>query len=216
MKQFYFLLAFILFIVSCKKAEKTEEARQVNQYSIEQFYANTRFSGGFFSPDETKLLVNSDESGIFNLYEINIADGTKKPVTSSTKESFFAVDYVPGTDFLIYDADKGGNEIAHLYLLDSTGQSKDLTPGENEKVNFSRWSQDKKSMFYQSNKRDPKYFDLYKMPIGDWTPSLVYENKDGLEIADISFDENYIAASKPVTSSENELYLINQKTGERK
>ncbi len=42
-------------------------------YSIEQFYNNTRIGGGAFSEDETKLLVNSDESGIFNLYEIKIS-----------------------------------------------------------------------------------------------------------------------------------------------
>src|SRR5688572_8446417 len=216
MKSFSLLFICILFLASCKKAEKISEPRQVNQYSIEQFYANTRFSGGFFSPDESKLLVNSDESGIFNLYEINIADGTRKPVTNSTTESFYAVDYVPGTDLLVYSANKGGNEIDHLYLLDSAGQSRDLTPTENEKASFFTWSQDKKSMFYQSNKRDPKYFDVYKIPIATWTPTLVYENKDGLDVGDISFDENYLVVNKPMTSSENELHLINKQTGERK
>ncbi|HUR31503.1 MAG TPA: DPP IV N-terminal domain-containing protein, partial [Saprospiraceae bacterium] len=216
MKPFSFLFICILFAASCKKTEEISDARQVSQYSIEQFYGNTRFSGGFFSPDETKLLVNSDESGIFNLYEINIADGIKKPITSSTSESFYAVDYVPGTDLLIYSAHKGGNEIDHLYLLDSTGQSKDLTPAEQEKASFFKWSQDKKSIFYQSNKRDPKYFDVYKMPVGNWTPTLVYENKDGLDVGDISFDENFIVVSKPITSSENELHLINKQSGERK
>lgn len=216
MKPFSFLFICILFIASCKQAEKTSETRQVGQYTIEQFYGNTRFSGGYFSPDETKLLVNSDESGIFNLYEINLSDGAKKPITSSTSESFFAVDYVPGTDYLIYAADKGGNEIDHLYLLDSAGQSRDLTPAENEKANFFKWSQDKKSMFYQSNKRDPKYFDVYKMSISDWTPTMVYENKDGLDVGDISFDENYLVVTKPMTTSENELHLINKQTGERK
>ena len=216
MKTFSFLFICVLLVASCRKEEKPAETRQVNQYTIEQFYGNTRFSGGFFSPDETRLLINSDESGIFNVYEINIADGTRKPITNSTEESYFAVDYVPGTEMILYSADKGGNEIDHLYLLEPGGKTTDLTPAENEKANFFKWSDDRKTLFYQSNKRDPKYFDVYKMPVGTWTPTLVYENKDGLDVGDISFDENFLVITKPVTTSENELYLINQKTGERK
>jgi len=212
MKNILVLGLLAVSILSCKK----EETRQIQQYTIEQFYANTRFGGGFFSNDETKLLINSDESGIYNVYEINIADGTRRPLTTSAQESFFAVDYVPGSTSLIYNADKGGNEISHLYLLDDTGKSTDLTPGENEKADFMKWSEDNKSMFYTSNKRDPKFFDVYKTKIGEWTPTLVYENKEGLDLADLSYDENWAAITKPITSSENELYLVNLKTGEKK
>ena len=210
------IFAVVLILAGCKKAEETTAPRQVKQYTIEQFYANTRFGGGVFSPDESKLLVNSDESGIFNLYEITIADGTKKPITSSDKESYFAVDYVPGTQSLIYNADKGGNEIDHLYLLDPDGTTRDLTPGEQEKANFFKWSEDDQFMFFHSNRRDPKYFDVYKMSISDWKPMLVYENKDGLEVTDISPDENLIVLNQPVTTSENMLFLVNRNTGERK
>ncbi|MCK7537330.1 MAG: hypothetical protein MZV63_43415 [Marinilabiliales bacterium] len=63
-----------------------------------------------FSPDETKLLVSSNETGIYNVFEINISDGSKKQITNSTTESFFAVDYVHGTNQILYSADKGGNE----------------------------------------------------------------------------------------------------------
>ena len=90
-------------------------------YSIEQFYNNTRIGGGAFSDDETRLLVHSDESGIFNLYEIKIADASKKQITFSEVESFFAVDYVPGNGQILYSADQGGNEINHIYLLQEDG-----------------------------------------------------------------------------------------------
>ena len=71
-------------------------------------------------------------------------------------------------------------------------------------------------MFYTSNKRDPKYFDVYKMAIGTWTPVLFYENKEGLDLAGLSYDESWAAILKPVTTSENELYLLNLKSGEKK
>src|SRR6187551_813630 len=167
MKNLLFLLTTLSILTSCKEEK---EARQPVQYSIEQFYANTRFSGGNFSDDETKLLINSDESGIFNLYEINVADGSKKQLTNSSVESFYGIDYVPGFPGLLYSADKGGNEISHIYLMEDNGKTTDLTPGEQEKTGFSNWSEDKKAMFYTSNVRDPKFFDLYKMVIGEWKP----------------------------------------------
>ena len=158
-------------------------------------------------------MINSDESGIFNLYELNLADGSKKKLTSSNVESFYSIDYVPGSESILYSANKGGNEIDHIYLLEEGGKTTDLTPGENEKASFFKWSQDKKSMFYTSNLRDPKYFDVYKSAIGEWKPVMFYENKDGLNVEDISDDEKTLAISKTITTSENELYLINRETG---
>lgn len=207
------LIAFsCLLVFSC---QTNEPPREIKQYTIEQFYANTRFGGGQFSADETRLLVNSDESGIFNLYEINIADGSKRAVTQSADESFFAVDYLPGSNDILYSADKGGNEIDHLYLLKEDGTTTDLTPGENEKASFFMWSLDKQSFFYTSNKRDEKYFDVYKMALSDWKPVLIYENTDGLDVTDISYDEKIIAITKPVTTSENQLFVVNRETGDR-
>ena len=101
MKNLIYLLLLSMAITSCKK----EQARQVNQYTIEQFYANTRFEGGTFSADETRLLVGSDETGIFNLYEITIADGAKKQLTTSTVESYYPIVFVPGMPAPIYRAD---------------------------------------------------------------------------------------------------------------
>jgi dipeptidyl aminopeptidase/acylaminoacyl peptidase len=40
--------------------------------------------------------------------------------------------------------------------------------------------------------------------------------KKGLDLADLSFDETWAAITRPVTSSENDLYLLNLKTGEKK
>lgn len=212
MKNLFYLLFITAAFVSCKNEP---EDRVVNQYTIEQFYKNTRFSGGAFSSDETKLLINSDESGIFNLYELSIADGSKKQLTQSTIESFYSIDYVPGTDALLYSADKGGNEIQHIYLLETNGTTTDLTPGENEKAGFFGWSADKKSMFYTSNLRDPKYFDVYKTTIGEWKPTLFYTNTDGLNVGDISDDEKMISLAKTITTSENQLFLVNRESGQR-
>ncbi|MBK9336121.1 MAG: S9 family peptidase [Lewinellaceae bacterium] len=200
------LAALAVLTVSCKQ-EKPAPPREIKQYTIEQFYKNEQIGGGAWSPDETKLLAHSNKTGIYNLIEINVADGTQRQVTSSAVESFFAIDYVPGTGQILYSADKGGNEIDHIYLLDTDGFTKDLTPAEQEKANFFDWSLDKKALFYISNKRNPQFFDLYKMTVGDWKATMIYQNDTGMDVAGISWDEKTLALQKTNTTSENQLYL---------
>lgn len=202
----------ILFLVSGLIACNQVPQREPEKYTIEQFYKNIRYAGGSFSADETKILVSSDESGIFNLFEISIADTAKSQVTKSQQESFFAEDYVPGSNQMIYSADQGGNELSHLYLLQEDGTSTDLTPGEKEKASFAGWSDDKKSMFYVSNKRDPRFFDLYKMPVSGWKAEMIYQNDEGLDISGISHNEKIFSLTKQETTSENHLYLYDRET----
>lgn len=216
MKRLLLALPAIL-LFSCASNDKTTPApRDVKQYSIEQFYKSTQVGGGSISSDDSKLLVSSNESGIYNAYEIDIASGQKKALTTSTKESVFANDYVPGTANFIYSADKGGDENDHLFLQKADGTIKDLTPGEKEKANFWGWSRDNKLLYYTSNKRDPRFFDLYKMDTSNWTPIMVYKNESGYDVNAISDNEQYMALVQPVTSSSSNLFLLDQQTKELK
>jgi dipeptidyl aminopeptidase/acylaminoacyl peptidase len=203
------LILICTLLVSCSE----KKPKEVKQYTIDQFYKSTRFLGGAFNKDETKLLVSTDETGIFNVSEISLADSSRKQITHSTVQSLFAMDYVPGTGKILYDADMGGNEIDHIYLLDEDGTTRDLTPGEKAKSAFMGWSKNKKFMYYGSNKRDPQFFDVYKMSITDWKPVMLYKNDEGLDFAGISDNENYMALQKAITTSENKLYLVNRTTG---
>ena len=217
MKKLLVALVF-LFTISCGKSnsEQTPDTpKEITQYSIEQFYKNKRISGGSFSNDEEKLIVSSDETGIFNVFEINISNGEKTQRTFSDKESFFGIDQVPNSQNLIYSADKGGDENSHIYLLDSEGNSTDLTPGDEVKTSFSGWSEDKKHMLYMSNARDSKFFDMYKMDLGNMESKMIYQNDEGLNIGDVSHNEKIYSISKNITTSENKLYLLFPETGEK-
>ena len=206
----FILLPFLLF--ACKE----ETVHTTQTYTIEQFYKNTRIIGGAFSNDEEKILISSDKSGIFNVYEIEIATGEKKQLTFSEKESLFAIDYVPGTEQVLYTADQGGNEINHLFLMQDTANIEDLTPGEKEKARFMGWSKDKQSMYYLSTKRDPRFFDLYKMPVKSKEPEMLYKNEDGLDVTGLSDNEQFLALKKTITNTQDKLYLVDRSTGEMK
>lgn len=126
------MLSIILSSCDTQKTKEKEEDK-ITQYTIEEFYNNINYSGGYFSHDESKLLVSSNATGIYNLYALH-TDGTLvDTLSNNTEESWFANSYFPKDDRILFSADKGGNEISHIYLLDEDGNVIDLTPEENRK-----------------------------------------------------------------------------------
>jgi dipeptidyl aminopeptidase/acylaminoacyl peptidase len=197
---------------SCAKKEE-DQPRMPKQYAIEDLASNLSISAAGFSADESKVLISNNASGIYNVYELNIADTTSKALTSSKKESFFAVDYLPKSDQYIYSADQGGDENAHIYLKSPTDSiAKDLTPWPKSANSFNGWSDDKKAMYISSNKRDQKFFDVWKLETATWTPTLLYENKEGYSPSGVSKSERYVALTKEITADKNDLYLYDRTT----
>jgi dipeptidyl aminopeptidase/acylaminoacyl peptidase len=186
---------------------------EVTNYSIEQFSDNISIGGGSFSADESKLLVSSDETGIYNIYSLNVDGSGKEQLTFSEKETFFGISWFPQDDRFLYSADQGGNELNHIYLQDTEGIVTDLTPWEGSVSRFSGWTRDDKAFYFSSNKRDPRYFDLYKMDIEDFSPELIYENTENLSIGTISSTGKFMALTKSITNENNEMYLLNLESG---
>src|SRR6478736_2288982 len=94
-------IVFSIFAVTCFLTgcgNKATTPKTVKLYSAEQLYNNNSIGGAAYNSDETGILVNSNLTGIYNLYELNVADTSLKPLTHSLKESFFAIDYLPGTN----------------------------------------------------------------------------------------------------------------------
>src|SRR5436305_14524449 len=82
-----------------------QQAREVRQYTIEQFMDTTRIGGATFSPDEREILFHSNKTGIFNVYSVSVAGGAARQPTNSTKESTYAVSYFPSDTRFIYTYD---------------------------------------------------------------------------------------------------------------
>jgi hypothetical protein len=211
LKQLLYALILPVFFSACNQKEDEPVARMPKQYTIEQLFNNLSVGASGFNSDETKILVNNNSTGIFNVYELNIADTAMQPLTVSTKESFFAVDYLPGSAKFIYSADQGGNENSHLYLKSKTDTAvKDITPWQKSTNSFFGWSDDKKSMYVSSNRRNPKFFDIWKIDTTQWDATMFYQNDSSLDVSVISRSERYIALTKSITTDKNELYLYDR------
>lgn len=141
------LAALVLLLAGCssgdddpvRTAAAPAEPAAPPRYAAEVFFATTSYGLAgrhAWSPDDKELLITSDETGIYNVYALNAAEGTKRALTSSTTDSTFAVSWFPGDARVLFTADQGGNELDHLYVRELSGETRDLTPGAEVKAEF--------------------------------------------------------------------------------
>ncbi|RNC86938.1 MAG: S9 family peptidase [Winogradskyella sp.] len=209
-------LCVAVMLFSCKDdVTKTDVAREVKQYTIEQFMDNEAIGGGSFSHDNSQLLVSSNRSGIYNVYTVSTKGGEMTAITQSDSTSIFADAFFPEDNRMLLNADGNGDEIDHLFVRELDGTIKDITPEIGAKSSFYGWSKDKKSLYFGSNKRDPRFFDVYKMNLEDYSSELLYKNENGLDFSGMSSDENFFALSKVVNTNDSDLFIYNSKTGEQ-
>ena len=196
---------------------------QLSQYAIEDFMGNVNYCmakymcyrSASWSPDNSKILVSHNRSGIYNVYSLSVEDGDEIQLTNSSTDAFFAQTYFNEDERFIYRADKGGNELAHLYLQEIDGTVVDLTPGENLISMFNGWAEDYQSFFVGTNERDQRFIDLYEYQISDGYPrEMLFENTVGLMPTGLSNDGKYVVLTEERTWADNDLHLQNLETGE--
>ncbi|MEH6617919.1 alpha/beta fold hydrolase [Maribacter arcticus] len=201
----------IAIIWSCadKKDDKkeTDVAKIPDQYTIKQMMDNEAIGGGSFYHDNSKLLVSSNRSGIYNMYTLAINGGDLEPVTKSDSASVFAISYFPKDERMLFRMDGNGDEIYHIYLRNLDGSHTDLTPTKGARATFHSWAEDNKSFFLTSNKRDSKYMDLYQMDFLSYSPKLIYKNDEGYDIGNLSKDQKYLSLTKSLNTNDSDLYL---------
>ncbi|MBA2258077.1 MAG: S9 family peptidase [Acidobacteria bacterium] len=207
------IAAGIAFAVSGASAQSAK--RPQKQYSIEQFMNTVSVNGSSFSPDESRILFSSNKTGIWNAYTIPVTGGEWTPVTTSTGDSTFAVAYFPNDERILFTRDQGGNELNHLYVRTPDGQERDLTPGEKLKASFSGFTPDGSAFYVQSNKRDPRFFDIYRYDAKTYEPTLFYQN-EGYFPSAVSDDGKWVSLTKVITTTNTDVYLWSAETKEVK
>ena len=191
----------------------TAAARQPRLYTIEQFLANTAYNGASFSPDGRKILVGSNQTGVFNAFSFPVDGGKPVQLTDSKTNAVLTIGYFPKDERFLYTSDQGGNEQNHLYVQASDGGIRDLTPGENLKAIFTGWAPDGQSFFFASNERDPGLFDVYEMALDGYGRKLLYANEGGYVPGSVSPDRRWVTLVKTQTSTDSDIYLHDRTTG---
>lgn len=202
--------------VAAKAEAPASPQREVKQYDIDTLLSNLRLSSSDLSPDGSKVLYSSNQTGVINLYEVPVAGGEPVALTTSTTDSLYALGYFPKDGRVLYTADQGGNELNHIYVREVDGSVKDLTPGDKHKAQFGGWADDEQSFFVMTNERDERYFDGYEYSVDGYQRTLLYKNENGYSPAAISRDKRYIALGKINTTSDSDIVLLDRDSGEEK
>ncbi|MBE4909196.1 S9 family peptidase [Bacillus luteolus] len=188
--------------------------KSVRQYRIEELLNSESVVYNSISYDGSRVLYSSDKSGVFNAYSVPTTGGMPIALTDSTDDAVHAISYFPHDNRFLYLQDKGGNEILHIFVREENGASKELTVDEKERAEFYCWAQDGKSFFYGSNKRDPRFNDVYEMDIETYQSTLLFENTEGYNFGAISPNKNYLAFAKVSNANNSDLYVFNRETNE--
>lgn len=223
------LLLIALALISCQDdtpSQVSEPATQVaaapaevavKTYTAESFFETTSFiaassAGNAFNGSGSSVLVSSDESGVFNVYSVDIESGQRTQLTESDGTANIGLSFFPGDDRVLFTADQGGDELNHIWVRELNGQVADLTPGENVKAQFVGWTKDGGSFFVTTNERDAKAFDLYRYQADGYARELAFENTQAFQPGALDPTGRWLALIKPRTAADANVYLADLST----
>ncbi|WP_417496416.1 S9 family peptidase [Maricaulis sp.] len=211
--------ALALGLAACQPADQaapaTSEAAApaVAQYDAAAFFMTTSFgmasSAGFaFSASDERILISSDETGVFNAYAVDPGTGDRDALTGSTTSATYALSWFPNDDRALVTFDGGGDELSHIYVRELDGRLSDLTPGENVKAQFIGFSPDGNDIWIATNERDAAAFYIYAYDTLSYESGYVFENSDTLQIGDVSPDGRWLALVRNRTSADSDILLV--------
>ncbi|MGB5510854.1 MAG: hypothetical protein WBM87_04005, partial [Woeseiaceae bacterium] len=217
MKRNHALLAGVVIVAmasGCSKSPETAEpvVPPLPTYSAAQFFETTSIGmvppgGRAFSPDGKSLLMSSDTTGIFNVYELPLAGAGPIQLTDSPDNAMFGISWFPDDERVLFTYDGEGNELNHVVVREIDGSYHDLTPGDNLKAGFLGWAESGETFYLTSTERNQQSFDVYRYSAADYSREMVFENP-GLQVAAISADGRWLALDKPRTSADSDIYLV--------
>ncbi len=181
-------------------------------YSAAEFLDTISFripagSGHAFSADGQRILLSSDESGVFNVYTVDAASGTRNQLTASADNATFAVSYFPNDDRLLFTADDGGDERDHVWVRELDGATRNLTPGPKSRAWLLGWSRDGDRFYLATNERDQKMFDVYEYASRGYGRKLIFRNDSALTLSAISGSGRWVALLDQRTSADSDVYV---------
>ena len=198
-------------------AQSQTSAEAPPTYTAAQFYETTSItmipsSGRAYAPDGGSILIGSDQTGVFNAYVLPLTGGDPTPLTASTTSSIFPISYIPGSGRILFSQDGGGDELTHVFVRETDGSVRDLTPGENLKADFLGWKDDGSVFYVMSNGRDPAAFDVHAIDATTYESRMVFQNP-GFIPSGVSNDGRWLSLDKPVTSADSDIYVVDLQAG---
>ena len=156
-------------------------------YSIDRYLNVKQAYMPSFSSDGRRLAFISDLTGVPQAWRVPL--GAPSCGVPMPEQLTFAEDRVlwlrcsptPGDNRILFARDRGGDENAHLYLLDpTTGVETCLTAGHDGVMHIpGQWSADGRTLLFAANRDHPAHFGLYRLALdGPAAAALLWQSDE--------------------------------------
>ena len=155
-------------------------------YAIDRYLNVKQAYMPSFSSDGRWLAFISDLTGVPQAWRAPLgAPGSSVPMP---EQLTFAEDRVlwlrcspaPGDQRILFARDRGGDENAHLYLVDpAAGIETCLTAGHDGVMHIpGQWSADGRTLLFTANRDHPAHFGLYRQPLDGAAAELLWQSDE--------------------------------------
>jgi dipeptidyl aminopeptidase/acylaminoacyl peptidase len=174
---------------------------------MEEFFKTYHVGSLSFSPDETEFAFVSDKTGNYQPYIMPVTGGLWRRLLETT-DAITAVTWCPiKRDLLFFMMDKGGDENYHLCRTTPEGGTyEDLTPWEGKRATLMGWSKNGKYLYYNSNRRDDRFMDTYRLEVETMRSEVIFENNTTFSVNDISPDDQTLILNEFINVTSSNLY----------
>lgn len=167
-----------------------------------------------FSADERFVGYASDEGGRIDVWvkAIDSSDAGAKPVQVTHVEGFVhSFAFSPKDDILLFEADRGGDELPRLFMTDHNGApAQELIPElpQGRRTQFVEWAKDGGSFLYLANGRDEKAMDLLEYDMKTKKSTTLWEASGSLSFEATARDHKRFALQETLSDANTNIYLL--------
>ncbi|MDQ1392051.1 MAG: hypothetical protein QOF30_1028 [Acidimicrobiaceae bacterium] len=167
-----------------------------------------------FSPDGSKVLVQSNRSGLAQLYVVHRESGEMRRLTDFADPVAGA--YLPLGDTVVLASSAGGNERSQLYVIRDDGTGLRPLVRDPEVIHrLGGASRDGALLAFSSNARHPADFDVHVLTLDTEESRTVFEMGGICHGRGFSADGRWLAVSRRTNlGGDNQLYLVDVDTGD--
>jgi dipeptidyl aminopeptidase/acylaminoacyl peptidase len=183
---------------------------------LDEYFKIGRVRGASFSFDDKLVAYLYSEGDKADsrpdVWVAPVAGGTARQVTHvAGRMHSFA--FSPTADKLLFETDKGGDELPHIYLTNAAGdEPKDLMIDypAGRRTEFIGWEPDGHAFLYRSNLRDEQYLDLYEFDVKKGKGDLLWKSSGKLSAALVSRDGKRLIVQETLSDADSNLYLVDR------
>ena len=165
-------------------------------------FGNPARSSPEISPDGAMLAYLAPDAGVLNVWVRTLGKTDDRVITNDRKRGIRNFSWQFDSKNILYGQDQGGDENWRIYQTNvATKQTKDLTPFENSRADIVALEPSRPdTLLIQSNKRDPKVFDVYRVNLK--TGELTLDTQNPGDVAGWQPDHDLQVRAAQITTDD--------------